>query len=255
MNRYKHSGAFGDLIYSLPIVKHTGGGEFYLHLNQIDWIGQNFYGSPPTPFHQGRLTSSDYNFMQRFMRAQEYIAEFDVYTPEREITHNLDRFRAPFVGHPGNYVDIYSACFKILDRETQTQLRNTAWLTVPTPRSLPGKSIVVNRSARWTPRQLSMQWNIWKSQGYEAKSIFVGLPEEYESFKKNTGWDIPHQPTQDMLELAEYIAGADTFIGNQSMALSLAFGLSKEVYCEHRDDLPLERNECYFPGRPNTTYF
>ena len=35
MNKFKHSGTLGDIIYSLPIVKYFGGGEFYLHLHQI----------------------------------------------------------------------------------------------------------------------------------------------------------------------------------------------------------------------------
>ena len=78
MNRFKHSGTFGDLIYGLPLVKHFGGGEFYLHLNQIDWIGQHFYGSKPNPFHQGRLTQNDFDFMKDFMESQSYIEKFSV---------------------------------------------------------------------------------------------------------------------------------------------------------------------------------
>lgn len=255
MNRYKHSGAFGDLIYSLPIVKATGGGEFYLHLNQIDWIGKHYYGSPPNPFHQGRLNIDDFNFMQSFMSVQEYITDFDMFTPDKEITHNLDRFRAPFVGHPGNYVDIYSACFGILGREDQAQLRNTAWLTVPKAKIVEARDVVINRSARWQPRSLSPQWDQWKAEGMEDRAMFVGLPEEYTAFREATGYNIPYYATNTMLELAEVIAGANLFIGNQSMSLALAFGLGKEVFCEHRDDLPLERNECFFGDRPNTTYF
>jgi hypothetical protein len=58
-----------------------------------------------------------------------------------------------------------------------------------------------------------------------------------------------------MLELASVIAGADQFIGNQSVALSLAIGLGVNYACEARQDLPLERNECYFPQHPNGDYF
>jgi hypothetical protein len=58
-----------------------------------------------------------------------------------------------------------------------------------------------------------------------------------------------------MLELAEVIAGAKLFIGNQSQALALAIGLGVPYHCEARQDLPLERNECYFPNQPNGNYF
>jgi hypothetical protein len=254
MNKFKHSGAFGDLIYSLPIVKHFGGGEFYLHLNQINWIGQYYYGSPPAPFHQGRLTVDDYNFMQSFMSAQYYITAFDAYSPDREITHNLDRFRTAFVGHPGNYIDIYSNTFNITDPATQKALRTEPWLTVPTPISTE-RDIVINRTARWVPRNLSPQWAQWRSEGWESRAVFVGLAEEYHAFIQATGWNIPHQTTDSMLALASVIAGARIFIGNQSQALALAIGLGVEFYCEHRDDLPLERNECYFHDHPKGTYF
>jgi hypothetical protein len=255
MNRFKHSGAFGDLIYGLALTKHLGGGEFYLHLNQIDWIGQHYYGSKPNPFHQGRLTEKDFEFMQSFMQAQQYITKFSVLDNSTEITHNLDRFRPLFVGHPGNYVDIYAVAFGIKDPETRTTMRNTAWLTVPAPQQSQGRSIVINRTSRWTPRNLSSQWNLWKEQGFEQLAVFVGLEEEYRNFQNATGWSIPYQKTQTMLELAQYIAGAELFIGNQSMALSLAIGLGTEFYCELRDDLPMERNECWFKDHPKSHYF
>jgi len=252
MNKFKHSGAFGDLIYSLPIMKHFGGGEFYLHLNQIDWIGMHYYGSPPNPFHKGRLTPSDFKYMKSFMEAQAYVTKFDALTPQTEITHNLDRFRVPFVGHPGNYVDIYSDVFNIQDKDT---VRNTPWLTVPNPQTIEGRTIVINRTERWIPTQLSTVWEDWRSQGMDQEAVFVGLPNEYEKFKKDIGWDIPYHETKTMLDLAEVIAGCDQFVGNQSQALALAIGLGVPVCCEARQDLPIERNECYFPDLERIQYF
>ena len=59
-----------------------------------------------------------------------------------------------------------------------------------------------------------------------------------------------------MLDLANVIAGADTFIGNQSSALALAIGLGvANIHCEARTDMPLTRNECYFPRMTNVAYF
>ena len=254
MNKFKHSGAFGDLIYSLPLVKHFGGGEFYLHLDQINWIGKHYYGSAPNPVHQGRLTQQDYEFMKPFMEFQEYITKFDVMSPTTEITHNLDRFRVPFVGHPGNYVDIYSLVFGITDTVQRDNIRNTPWLTAD-PYVIEGRGVVINRTERWIPSVPGPQWKIWKDAGIEEQSIFVGLPHEYEAFIKATGYDIPYHPTTDMLDLAEVIAGSELFIGNQSMALSLAIGLGKTISCEMRQDLPQARNECYFPKLDRIRYF
>lgn len=256
MKTFKHSGSFGDLIYSLPLVKHFGGGEFYIHLNQINWIGKHYYGSDPAPFHQGRLTKEDFNFMKEFMLAQDYITKFEILDKNHEISHNLDRFRPAFVKHPGNYVDIYSAVFGITDSTKQKEIRTTPWLSVPNQRSAgTGKTVVINRTTRWIPPEPPEQWDLWKNDGMDQCSVFIGLEDEYEKFKQQIGWNIPYQPVTSMLEMAEYIAGAEKFIGNQSVALSVAIGLGKEFYCELRRDLPIERNECYFPNQPNGNYF
>lgn len=252
MKKFKHSGAFGDLIYSLPIVKHFGGGEFYVHLDQLNWIGQHYYGSTPNPFHQGRFTAKDVESLHGLLEAQEYITKVDILDPQTtEVTHNLDRFRKPFVGHPGNYVDIYADVFNVKDKET---LRNTPWLTVPEVKHCGERTIAVNRTHRWIPTELPSEWAGWKEEAAK-ECFFLGLPNEYEKFIKDTGWDIPYQETKDLLEMAQYIAGADQYIGNQSVGLALAIGLGTQFLCEIRRDLPMERNECYFPGHPKGEYF
>jgi hypothetical protein len=256
MNKFKHSGTSGDLIYSLSVMKYLGGGEFYLHLNQIEWIGAHFYGNSGGGTHQGRMNLKDFEFMKDFMNVQEYVTKFDVLNPtSTEISHNLDRFRAPFVGHPGNYIDLYSSVFGITDAETQAQIRLTPWLTVPTPTIVDGRTIVINRTERWLPPTLSPQWNLWKEQGLENNSVFVGLPHEYDIFRSTIGWDIPYAETKTMLELASIIAGSEAFIGNQSQCLAIAIGLGKRFICEARTDLPKERNECYFEDNPRGNYF
>lgn len=256
MKSYKHSGTLGDLIYSMALVKHLGPGKFFLHLDQINWVVQHYYKSKPLPFHQGRMTLDDYHFMKRFMLSQPYITEFLPLDPHStEITHNLDRFRDLFVGHPGNYVDIYAHTWGITDPIIRQTLRNTSWLSA-NPRPIPGKPWVVNRTPRWISFKTPQYWLDLKDQEQDKHSIFLGLPQEYEQFVKDTGWsDCEYYPTQDLLDWAEIIQGSEMFIGNQSMALSLAIGLGKPFRCEARPDLPPERNECYFPNHPMGAYF
>lgn len=258
INAFKHSGTSGDLIYSLPLVKHLGGGMFYLHLNQVDWIGKHYYGVEPSEFHKGRMGPKDFNFMKTFMEAQSYITQFNPLDPKStEITHNLDMFRVPFVGHPGNYVDIYATIFGIVDPSIKQQLRDTQWLTVPEPKFYPGRTVLVNRTGRWLPNMISPKWKEWQGMGIDENAFFVGLPEEYKAFQQATGWfKVPFQPTETLLDMAQYIAGSESFIGNQSVALAVAIGLGHpHIYCEVRRDLPKERNECYFPDNPRISYF
>jgi len=67
MKTFKHSGTLGDIVYGLALMKYFGGGDFYLHLNQVDWIGKHYYGNSPDPFHQGRMNEADFEFMKEFM--------------------------------------------------------------------------------------------------------------------------------------------------------------------------------------------
>jgi hypothetical protein len=193
--------------------------------------------------------------MKGFMESQDYIDSFEILDPTTEITHNLDRFRPAFVGHPGNYVDIYSQTFGIRDTATQTKIRNTPWLRVDNPRSIPNRPYVINRSARWqNPASLEV-WQAWRADGAEESSIFVGLENEWQDFQQFTGWQLPYYPAKSLLELAELIAGAGQYIGNQSLGLALAIGLGRPYTAELRGDLPRERNECWFPDHPNGDYF
>jgi hypothetical protein len=256
MNTFKHSGTTGDLIYSLPIVKHFGGGEFYLHLNQIDFLSQHFYGVNAPAFHAGRMNNVDYNFIKPLIEAQPYITKFAPLDSNAMITHNLDKFRPLFIKHPGNYVDVYATAFDVNDDATKEQLRKTPWLTVPSVLTVDSRDVVINRTLRWIPSTLSTLWNTWREKGVEQRAVFVGLPEEYDAFKKMVGWNIPYQPTKNLLEVAQYIAGSQGFIGNQSVALSIAIGLGHQgIWCEGRRDLPIERNECYFPLQQGLNYF
>jgi len=254
MKRFKHSGAFGDLIYSLPTVKHFGGGEFYLHLNQIDWIGKHYYGSSPDPFHQGRMTEKDYDFMYDFMMEQDYIDKFDTLDVKyTEITHDLDRFRRLFVGHPTNYIDIYNATFNIYE-DARQRVNTEPWLTVHRPHEFTNPTCVINRSARWSHPDSLAGWTALREQHEDA--VFVGLPSEHTSFCEFTGWDVDYVETTTMLELAQIIAGAQAFAGNQSQCYALAVGLGvAKIDLETRRDMPLERNECYFPQRTHIKYF
>jgi len=250
MNTFKHSGAFGDLIYSLSLVQHLGGGEFHIHLDQINWIGQHYYGSRPDPVHQGRLNAKDVESLTPLLEAQPYIDSVKVYDGRSEITHNLDRFRRLFVGHPGNYLDIYAWAFGIQDPMVLKEIRTRPWLSVPNVRRI--APIVINRTERWLPKTLDPAWH---SPELRKDAVFIGHPHEHRKFCRDMNWPIDYHPTETLLDMAEVIAGADLFCGNQSSALSLAIGLGQTYHCELRDDLPKLRNECYIPDHPNSLYF
>jgi len=257
MNTFKHSGTLGDIIYSLPLMKHFGGGKFYLHLNQVNWITQYYYGGQPDPYHQGHMNQKDFDFIKDFMLAQDYVTECDILDVNlHEITHNLDRFRPLFVSHSANYITTYCQAFGIHDQTLQTQISDGPWLTVPNPKVIEGKPYVVNRTSRgFTSPGCNLAWTQWREEGIDKESVFVGLPNEYQDFKTLTGWELDYYPTDNLLELAEGIAGCEQLIGNQSLCLSIAQGLRVPYAFEARGDLPIERNESYFPNHENGDNF
>jgi len=114
---------------------------------------------------------------------------------------------------------------------------------------------VISRTTRWVPNTRNPVYDKFQADGWNNSSVFVGLPDEHKEFERITGWSVAYHPVKNLLEMAELIAGADRFIGNQSVALSVAIGLGKEFWCEARRDLPIERNECYFPQQPKGNYF
>ena len=257
MKTYKHSGTIGDIIYSMALCKHFGPGKFYLHLGQVDWIAQHYYNRPPSEYHSGKMDQEDFDFMKEFMLAQDYILDFEpLDIINHEVTHNLDKFRPLFVGHPANYTDTYCMAMGVNNPDSRKKISDGPWLSVPSPKSIEGKPFVVNRTQRgWTAPGCNPVYKTWLDEGIDKQSIFIGLEEEWEAFKELTSWDIEFHPVANLLEMASIIAGADQFIGNQSAALAVAQGLRVPYAFEARSDLPLERNESYFPNHDNGDVF
>ena len=126
------------------------------------------------------------------------------------------------------------------------------WLTAASNKVAP---VVVNRTMRY--RDLQRGDAMWQKMYHDGKmgenAIFLGTQGEHEDFVNMIG-PIQHYEVKDMLEMAAVIEGADLFVGNQSVAYSLAMGLGKTSVLETMKIKPLQNNECYFP-RNNITYF
>ena len=115
--------------------------------------------------------------------------------------------------------------------------------------------IVINRTFRYRCPNGTEQWKrLLEQANIEQTGVFVGNQNEYDDFVQETGFKIDYHPVKDFKELADVIAGADLFMGNQSAAYSIAMGLGKSSVLETIKIKPLQNNECYFP-RDNCQYF
>jgi hypothetical protein len=256
MRTFKHSGTLGDLIYSLPIVKKMGGGEFKVAINNIeDCVRKYSWGredwAQVDPDHRGRFKESDYLKLKPLLERQSYIQSTSMWNKgDADVDVDLDHFRSTlFRTFEGNYVQGYHIAFNLPFTMSDY---DATWLEAdPNPVA----PIVVYRSGRYNDPDGIAKWKeIVKDADLERNGTFVGLENERQDFIRDIGVDVPLCPINGFLELANVIAGAEMVICNQSFTYSLAMGLGKPTVLETMKMKPLQNNECFFP-RTNVTYF
>jgi len=255
MKSYKHSGTFGDLIYGLSVVKKMGGGLIDLAIGNIENCVAR-YGYRPDevdPMHQGRFTDTDYELLLDFLIRQPYIdgvTKWHPGDPDAESDVDLDRFRGVlFRGFEGNYVQAYHMTFNL---PFAPAVLNETWLEADPVTVAP---IVINRTARYRCPNGTGTWQTMLAEADIVRNgVFVGNKDEHADFVSSTGFAVPYYYTKDFKHLADVIAGADLFMGNQSAAYAIAMGLGKSTVLETIKIKPLQNNECYFP-RSNCQYF
>lgn len=253
MATHKHSGALGDLIYSLSVVRKMGGGSFLVALNNLINTGIE-YGYRPEHLsmeHDGRLTVEDYTMLRPLLERQSYITDAGIWNREAVIPDvDLDRFRAVlFRSFEGNYVEAYHRTFNIPFKLEDYDL---PWLEADATTVRP---IVVSRTARYRDPNGESGWrDVVGDADLANNGIFVGTPGEHRDFQAAIGIEVPYHPVQNFLELANVVAGAELVVANQNFVYSLAMGLGKATVLETNKSKPLQNNECFFP-RTNCQYF
>ena len=250
---YRHSGTAGDTIYSLDIVRKMGGGHFAVAIGNIENCIMKYTGraADVAPEHVGRYTEQDYDMLAPLLARQSYITNVQKWYPgQTEPEVDLDHFRSfLYQQFEGNIIEAYHKAF---DLPWNDSMYSDIWLEADPVRVA---SIVVNRTNRYLDPDSEPTWQqMCRDADLEHNAIFVGTEHEHSAFVSRFKCHIPYYPVQDFKELSDVIAGADLFLGNQSMAYSIATGLGKETMLEIHKIKPLQYSECYFP-RPGASYF
>jgi hypothetical protein len=219
---FKHSGDMGDIIFSLPTIRALGGGILCLDPN-------GGHGDPMFIWAdktRTRLTAKSIEAMAPLLLRQPYIKEVRFWKGE-PVDYDLDQFRRHV--QLNNLSDSHLAAFGLPTTE-----RNAPWLAVDDPITIEGKTIVISRTVRCHGNHAF--WELALTQIKDV-CVFVGYPKEHEIFVYTFGHDVPYFPTPDVMTLARVIAGAQQFIGNQSLSHALAEAMKKslinEVYPLH----------------------
>jgi hypothetical protein len=256
MTTFSHSGTFGDIIYAMSLTKHLGGGDFYLRLNNIDNMAKHVFGpNASAGDHSGEMTKKQFDSLTEFMEFQPYINSWRVWNGEK-IDYALEFAGPEIVKQQGNYAWANARANGVDPDKHYKEFMLDPWIEVDKAIKVKGRPVVVNRVNRhlYGCQMVDETWVDMFDRGLADVGIYVGMEHEHAWFQDVFKIKIPHYKTDNVMDVARVIAGAEQFIGSQSMCLSLAIGLGKTFLCESRKDLPLERNECCYV-RPNGFYF
>jgi hypothetical protein len=237
----------------LAAVKKMGGGEFQIGIRNLEPTLEKYgyRAEDVDPAHRGRYTEKDYALLAPLIERQSYITRVTPWSQgDVEPDIDLDRYRAVlYRTFEGNIVESYFRTFNL--PFTMADI-DTPWLEAD---PIAEATVIVNSTPRYRDPEAFGTWlQMCHDAQLDKNGLFVGTIAEYDEFVKSTGCNIKYRPVKDFLELAGLIEGAELFLGNQSMALSIAMGLGKTSVVELHKIKPMQHRECFFP-RPNITYF
>jgi len=197
---FKHSGARGDLIYSLPAIKSMGGGKLYINRSE-------------NGFFKIQVSDNELAEIDALLKKCPYIDSVEEWTGQ-SVDFDLDSFREmepAFI----NLTESYLIRFGL-----QGNISYPWILSKDIPR-IHKSDIVIARTERYHSSSLNhFLWN--ELSLWTARSAFIGSKEEHTKFVKETGLEIRYEPTEKWMDIAGTINGSKLFIGNQSFAYSLA---------------------------------
>jgi hypothetical protein len=237
---FKHSGALGDIIYSLPTIKALGGGVLYLDIE----------GGKDEPAIMGergdgriRFDRRGYDTIRPLLLEQPYLKDVSIWE-HQPVDHNLNDMRK---------VPVSRGEFRILDAFYASQFPpgtvapDAPWLTLKSEPIKLHKPIIVNRTGRY--QQKDARWEMNKPH-WLPNGIFIGLEIEHRMFEHTFDCKIDFFKTNDALEIARVLLGAKLLIANQSFVMAIAIGLGIPFIQETYEPMA----DCVFK-RANAQYF
>lgn len=211
---FVHSGDIGDILYALPAIKACGGGKLFITHTH----GKTSHG----------MTEEKVARLAPLLELQPFIYSvcFDINT----VGHNLDGFRSHKVG------TLVDAHLSTVGKSWEERM--TPWISNIIPN--PAYDVLVHRSFRYRNDKFPWQRIVDK---YKHRIGFIGFEDEYKDFCSRFG-TIPFVVAENFLVLAEFIAGSQLFIGNQSSPLAVAHGLFHPTITEV--SIGFAQNDCWF---------
>ena len=243
---FLHSGACGDVIASLSIVKEICERESARALLILDPTGGMKCNDPElnrlitmqTQELGYKFSEGQINFIKPLIEFQPYIAKVELWNEalQVQIDYNLNKMRYMLQDREvlsrtnQNIEFLYQAAFGLKERY------NAPWLFVDEPKQF-GKDILIARSTRYQSAHL---WFAIRFKQLKDNSAFIGTKFEHEVFENA----ILFRPDfldckNSALEAARYIAGSKLFIANGTLLYWIGVGLGHpQIINEMGVDIP-----------------
>lgn len=208
-----NSGNAGDLIYSLSSMHYL----WTMHNKEIDLylrVGvPSTFTSATHPVGNVMLNDTMFNMLRPLLLSQSYI--HDVIRVEGkeeiEIDFDFDLFR-------DNAKNLSGGDIKLWHSLVYPELKpSTTYKVLEASPYEEGEYIVINRSTRYNNPLID--YTLLEKLG--KKMYFVGVEDEFKIMSAIIP-NLIHKQVNDFLEMADLIYGSWLFIGNQSMAFSIA---------------------------------
>ena len=183
------------------------------------------------------LTPDKWCGIDDLLRVQPYITAVRAWRYGEQVQVNLNDFRQRLFKalRAGQHKDKSLVDWMLETHGCPLSAKDEAWLTVPLDKIEKVARVVINRTGPGRPMHHVYQnhlfpWHrVW--QKYKDVAVFVGTELEYDSWCALFG-EIPHCVTGTLYDAARVIAGADLFIGNQSVCRAIASGMKKDIVLE-----------------------
>ncbi len=220
--RFLHSGGAGDVIYSLPFMRHHGGGSLYIK-----------------PYNEFNKSCNVYETLKPLLERQSYIDSVHPYDPARKF-FNMD---------PSVLIDVNLDAFRNAIEPDRTVLPisyfNAFGIPLPTDWARPWLKVdpvfpsgntspfaIVSLTPRYRNPLTDWRGTIAMALVQHKRLFFLGLPQEYWHFFKMINNSVLYLETADFLQAAGYIAAASAVYCNQNPCLTIAQAMRKKCFLE-----------------------
>ena len=194
MTTFKHSGATGDLIFSLPTIRKMGGGTLYI-----------------TPYNLQRAES-----IAPLVKMQPYIKDVIISDNLPHIDVDLNKFRQ-YASHHFNIIEAHLKAQNLEDNSWKD-----GWLTLNKKDFyIPYSYSVINTGSNYLDPNFDWHKEIRYLLTISEKVFYLGYKQEFDKLNTNEAefFDC------DFLTAAEMIYNAEMFTGGYSALSTIAMGL------------------------------